>query len=55
MPLDIAVCLASSAQAPIIGLKIVTPAIPAPPTRERPNAPVLGKYSATQPNIVGPK
>ena len=40
---------------PIIGKINATDSIPPPPIRDKPKAPVLGRYSETNPSMVGQK
>ena len=55
MVLSASCALASSINFPIIGNTIDTDSIPKPPIIDKPKAPVSGKYSATNPNMVGQK
>src|SRR5215831_11653051 len=54
-PAATAVCFALSNHFPMIGNTRETENIPAPPINDNPNAPVFGKYSDTNPSIVGQK
>src|SRR5665647_2377533 len=54
-PLLIAPALKPSYQCPIIGTMRDVENMPAPPIIERPSAPVSGRYSDTNPSIVGQK
>ncbi len=47
--------LALSNHLPMIGNISEVENIPAPPINDKPNAPVLGRYSETNPSIVGQK
>src|SRR5215469_8117929 len=55
LPAATAVALKLSYHLPINGITSEVENIPAPPINERPSAPVLGKYSETNPSIVGQK
>src|SRR5579871_2326337 len=54
-PLATAADLKSSYHLPIKGIMIAVENMPAPPINDKPNAPVLGKYSETKPSMVGQK
>lgn len=55
IPSVMAFAFALSSHFPITGKINETENIPAPPINESPNAPVFGKYSDTNPSIVGQK
>src|SRR6188474_1162832 len=55
LPAATAASFALSNHFPITGNTSETENIPAPPINDNPSAPVLGKYSETNPNIVGQK
>src|SRR5690349_12053464 len=55
LPAATAASLNLSYHPPINGITNEVENIPAPPIKERPRAPVLGKYSETKPSIVGQK
>src|SRR5436190_21497738 len=54
-PAAIAAALKSSYHLPIIGIIKEVENMPAPPINDKPNAPVFGRYSETNPSIVGQK
>src|SRR6516225_5049378 len=54
-PLATAALLKLSYHLPIIGMTRDVENIPAPPIKDNPSAPVLGRYSETKPSIVGQK
>src|SRR5688500_17116486 len=54
-PAIMADSFALSYHLPMIGSISAVENIPAPPIKDKPNAPVLGRYSETNPSIVGQK